>query len=104
MELNQLHYPFAEQAILINGFALKERKKAYIALTRTFSESKYQRVQDKSEMIEKCRVWTRVLQPYLNYTAVKCSTETLHSGAKEPDGGDWGIEKGSLVSVSFNSV
>ncbi len=33
MELNQwqLHYPFAEQASLINGFVLKEKKKAYIA-------------------------------------------------------------------------
>ncbi len=31
MELNQLRYPFAEQASQINGFVLKERKKAYIA-------------------------------------------------------------------------
>ncbi len=33
MELNQwqLHYPFAEQASQINGFVLKEEKKAYIA-------------------------------------------------------------------------
>ncbi len=31
MELNQLRYPFAEQARQINGFVLKERKKAYIA-------------------------------------------------------------------------
>ncbi len=33
MELNQwqLHYPFVEQASQINGFVLKERKKAYIA-------------------------------------------------------------------------
>ncbi len=33
MELNQwqLHYPFAEQASQINGFVLKEKKKAYIA-------------------------------------------------------------------------
>ncbi len=29
MELNQLRYPFAEQAI--NGFVLKEKKNAYIA-------------------------------------------------------------------------
>ncbi len=60
MELNQwpLHYPFAEQVSQINGFVLKE-KKAYIAgLGRdqlehlaspmTKSESKYQRVQDKT--------------------------------------------------------
>ncbi len=59
MGLNQwqLHYLFAEQAF-------KEKKKAYIAgLGRdqlehlaspmTKSESKYQRVQDKSETIEK---------------------------------------------------
>ncbi len=31
MELNQLRYPFAEQACQINGFVLKEKKKAYIA-------------------------------------------------------------------------
>ncbi len=33
MELNQwqLHYPYAEQASQINGFVLKEKKKAYIA-------------------------------------------------------------------------
>ncbi len=31
MELNQLRYPFAEQASQINGFVLKEKKKAYIA-------------------------------------------------------------------------
>ncbi len=62
MELNQwqLHYPFAEQASL----CFEEKKKAYIAgLGRdqlehlaspmTKSESKYQRVQDKSETIEK---------------------------------------------------
>ncbi len=66
MELNQLHYPFSEQASQINGFVLKEEKKAYIAgvgLVRdqledlaspmTQSESKYHRVQDKSETIEK---------------------------------------------------
>ncbi len=66
MELNQwpLHYPFAEQAV----FVLKEKKKRIYCWTRsrptwTFgesddqvrdkSESKYQRVQDKSETIEK---------------------------------------------------
>ncbi len=62
MELNQwqLHYPFAEQASL----CFEREKKAYIAgLGRdqlehlaspmTKSESKYQRVQDKSETIEK---------------------------------------------------
>ncbi len=27
----QLHYPLAEQASQINGFVLKEKKKAYIA-------------------------------------------------------------------------
>ncbi len=66
MELNQLHYPFSEQASQINGFVLKEEKKAYIAgvgLVRdqledlaspmTQSESKYHQVQDKSETIEK---------------------------------------------------
>ncbi len=64
MELNQwqLHYPFAEQASQINGFVLKEKKKAYglgrdqlehLASPMTKSESKYQRVQDKSETIEK---------------------------------------------------
>ncbi len=64
MELNQLRYPFAEQASQINGFVLKEKENAYIAgLGRdqlehlaspmTKSESKYQRVQDKSETIEK---------------------------------------------------
>ncbi len=68
MELNQLHYPFSEQASQINGFVLKERKKSIYSWTRsrptrTFgesndqvrdkSESKYQRVQDKSETIEK---------------------------------------------------
>ncbi len=70
MELNQwqLHYPFAEQASQINGFVLKEKKKSIYCWTRsratwTFgesddqvrdkSESKYQRVQDKSETIEK---------------------------------------------------
>ncbi len=31
MELNQLRYPFAEQASQINGFVLKEKKKVYIA-------------------------------------------------------------------------
>ncbi len=31
MQLNQLRYPFAEQASQINGFVLKEKKKAYIA-------------------------------------------------------------------------
>ncbi len=31
MELNQLRYPFAEQASQINGFVLKEKKNAYIA-------------------------------------------------------------------------
>ncbi len=62
MELNQwqLHYPFAEQASL----CFEREKKAYIAgLGRdqlkhlaspmTKSETKYQRVQDKSETIEK---------------------------------------------------
>ncbi len=55
MELNQwqLHYPFAEQASL----CFEREKKAYIAgLGRDqleHSESKYQRVQDKSETIEK---------------------------------------------------
>ncbi len=67
MELNQLHYPFSEQARQINGFVLKEKKSMYSWTrsrpTRTFgesndqvrdkSESKYQRVQDKSETIEK---------------------------------------------------
>ncbi len=67
MELNQLRYPFAEQASQINGFVLKEKKSIYCWTrsrpTRTFgesndqvrdkSESKYQRVQDKSETIEK---------------------------------------------------
>ncbi len=68
MELNQLHYPFSEQASQINGFVLKEKKKNMYSWTRsrptrTFgesndqvrdkSESKYQRVQDKSETIEK---------------------------------------------------
>ncbi len=64
MELNQwqLHYPFAEQASQINGFVLKEEKKAYIAglgrdqlehLASPMTKSKYQRVQDKSETIEK---------------------------------------------------
>ncbi len=31
MELNQLRYPFAEQASQTNGFVLKEKKIAYIA-------------------------------------------------------------------------
>ncbi len=31
MELNQLRYPIAGQASQINGFVLKEKKKAYIA-------------------------------------------------------------------------
>ncbi len=68
MELNQLRYPFAEQASQINGFVLKEKKKSIYCWTRsrptrTFgesndqvrdkSESNYQRVQDKSETIEK---------------------------------------------------
>ncbi len=67
MALNQLRYPFAEQASQINGFVLKEKKSIYCWTrsrpTRTFgesndqvrdkSESKYQRVQDKSETIEK---------------------------------------------------
>ncbi len=67
MELNQLRYPFAEQASQINGFVLKEKKSIYCWTrsrpTRTFgesndqvrdkSESKYQQVQDKSETIEK---------------------------------------------------
>ncbi len=67
MELNQLRYPFAEQASQINGFVLKEKKSIYCWTrsrpTWTFgesddqvrdkSESKYQRVQDKSETIEK---------------------------------------------------
>ncbi len=81
MELNQLRYPFAEQASQINGFVLKEKKNAYIAglgrdqlehwgesddQVRDKSESKYQRVQDKSETIEKrIRDRTRVLQPYM---------------------------------------
>ncbi len=67
MELNQwqLHYPFVEQASLINGFVWKRKKSIYCWTrsrpTWTFgesddqdkSESKYQRVQDKSETIEK---------------------------------------------------
>ncbi len=67
MELNQLRYPFAEQASQINGFVLKEKKSIYCWTqskpTWTFgesddqvrdkSESKYQQVQDKSETIEK---------------------------------------------------
>ncbi len=67
MELNQLRYPFSEQARQINGFVLKEKKSMYSWTrsrpTRTLgesndqvrdkSESKYQRVQDKSETIEK---------------------------------------------------
>ncbi len=56
MELNQwqLHYPFAEQASQINGFVSKEKKKSiYCFLVRDKSGSKYQRVQDKSETIEK---------------------------------------------------
>ncbi len=63
MELNQLHYPFSEQARQINVLFWK-RKKAYIAelcpdqlehlaSPMTKSESNYQRVQDKSETIEK---------------------------------------------------
>ncbi len=81
-ELNQwqLHYPFAEQASL----CFEREKKAYIAglgrdqlehlaspmtEVRDKSESKYQRVQDKSETIEKPEIIisdrdrTRVLQP-----------------------------------------
>ncbi len=68
MELNQLHYSFAEQASQINGFVLKNKKNIYCwtwsRLTRTFgetddhvrdkSESNYQQVQDKSNTIEKC--------------------------------------------------
>ncbi len=66
MELNQLRYPFAEQASQINGFVLKEKKKHIlldsvetnlniwrVQWVRDKSESKYQRVQDKSETIEK---------------------------------------------------
>ncbi len=66
MELNQwqLHYPFAEQASL----CFEREKKAYIAglgrdqlehlaspmtKSETSPSSKYQRVQDKSETIEK---------------------------------------------------
>ncbi len=60
--------PIFEQASQINGFVLKEKKKSMYSWTRsrptrTFgesndqvrdkSESKYQRVQDKSETIEK---------------------------------------------------
>ncbi len=77
MELNQwpLHCPFAEQASL----CFEREKKSIYCWTRsrptwTFgesddqvrdkSESKYQRVQDKSETIEK-RDRTRVLQPYV---------------------------------------
>ncbi len=43
MELNQLHYPFAEQASQINGFVLKEKKGIYcwtrLRPTRPFGES-----------------------------------------------------------------
>ncbi len=68
MELNQLRYPFAEQASQINGFVFERENKRIYCWTRsrptwTFgesndqvrdkSESKYQRVQDKSETIEK---------------------------------------------------
>ncbi len=57
MELNQLRYPFAEQASQINGFVLKEKKKSIYCWTRsrptrTFGESDDQ-VRDKSETIEK---------------------------------------------------
>ncbi len=82
MELNQLHYPFSEQeASQINGFVLKEKKKAYIAgLSRgqlehlaspmTKSESKYQRVPRQVRDDRKTsRVRTRVLQPY--WTLIK---------------------------------
>ncbi len=72
-------------------------KRAYIALTRTFSESKdqvrdkseskYQRVQDKSEMIEKC------LESGLEYysptwTTLQWSAPRKHSTAvpKSPMG------------------
>ncbi len=52
MELNQLRYPFAEQASQINGFVLKEKKIIYCWTrsrpTRTFGESNDQ-VRDKSE-------------------------------------------------------
>ncbi len=69
MELNQLHYPFSEQMSKINGFVSKEKKKTYrvglgrdqlehLASPMTKSESKYQWIQDKSEMIEKRRVRT----------------------------------------------
>ncbi len=66
MELNQLHYPFYKQATQINGFVLKEKKSIYyiavlgrdqlehLASPMTKSESNYERVQDKSEMIETC--------------------------------------------------
>ncbi len=81
MELNQLRYPFAEQASQINGFVLKEKKKHIlldsVETTRTFgesndqvrdkSESKYQRVQDKSETIEKR------LESGLEYYSPSCS-------------------------------
>ncbi len=43
MELNQLRYPFAEQASQINGFVLKEKKSIYCWTqskpTWTFGES-----------------------------------------------------------------
>ncbi len=81
MELNQLHYPFSEQARQINGFVLKEKKSMYSWTrsrpTRTFGESNDQvRVQiptsprqvrddrKTSRVRTRVRDRTRVLQPY----------------------------------------
>ncbi len=80
MELNQLHYPFAEQAGQINGFVLKE-KKAYIAgLGRdqlehlaspmTKSETNPSPNTNESKTIEKCPS----PRPDSSTTALRAST------------------------------
>ncbi len=66
MDLNQLHYPFVEQASQINDFVLKEKTKKvyiaglgrdqleYLASPMIKSETSPSPNTDKSETIEKC--------------------------------------------------
>ncbi len=73
LELNQLHYPFAEQASQINGFVLKE-KKMHILLDSVETNLNIWRVRWPSPRQVRVQVRddrktsrdrTRVLQPYL---------------------------------------
>ncbi len=77
MELNQLRYPFAEQASQINGFVLKEEKKAYIAGLGRDQLEHLASPMTKSESIEK-RLESGLEYYSPTWHKLIGSSETLH--------------------------